>query len=279
MYLFRIITIIALTIPFTGLAGTPGQTKPSLQIGMLPYLSTHKLINVMKPLKNYLEAQLNRKVVLVTAPDFRSYMQRSLEGAYDIYLTAPHFAALAESKAGHHRLSGLSRVLDGSIIVAKNGGIQNVLDLKHKILATPDRLAIITMLGENLVRNQGIQPGRDITIRHMISHNSAILSVVNGKADAAVASAAIFENMPQNIKNQLAILTTTEKVPHAMFMAKADLPEEDILSAREAFLAFTADGPGKIYFARTGQGTMQKITNEHMKLLSPFMKTLQERLR
>ncbi len=94
--------------------------KPPLQMGLLPYLSGERLFEYFLPMKDYLEAQLQRRIVLSTAPDFKTYVQRAARGDYDIYQTAPHFALLAETEHGYQRVSRLTRELDGDVIVRRD---------------------------------------------------------------------------------------------------------------------------------------------------------------
>ena len=271
--------LISFILPATCLADTESaNNKQIISFGMLPFVSTHRLVELFLPLKEHLENELHRPVKLVTAPNFREYLQRSLDGEYDIYHTAPHFAVLAKLEYGHRRLSRYSRSLDGSILVIKNGPIKSIKDLKGKTMITPDRLAIITMLGEVLVRENGLQAGKDITIRHASSHANAILSVAKGKVDAAVVSASVFEKMPEGVKSKLIILTKTRKVPNVMFMASPKLTEKDYQAARKAMLNFTASDPGKAYFAKSNQKAMTGITDENINALRPYVKILKTRL-
>jgi len=246
---------------------------------MLPFVSTHRLIELFLPLKEYLENELHRPVKLVTAPNYRDYLQRSLDGEYDIYHTAPHFAVLAELEYGHRRLSRYSRLLDGSVLVIKNGPIKSIKDLKGRTMITADRLAIITMLGEVLVKKNGLQPGKDITIRHASSHANAILNVARNKEDAAVVASGLFERMPEDVKEKLAILTKTRQVPHVMFMASSKLPENDYQAVKNAMLNFTPDGPGKVFFAKNKLIGMESITDQNVNTLRPYVEILKTRLK
>ena len=49
-----------------------GTELPPLQMGVLPYLSTGRLFEKFLPLKDNLETQLQRRIVLSTAPDFNT---------------------------------------------------------------------------------------------------------------------------------------------------------------------------------------------------------------
>lgn len=251
--------------------------QSSLQFGLLPYMSTRKLFAYYLPIKMYLEEALGRPVRMSTAPDFETYIKRARRGDYDLYHTAPHFAAQAESEFGYKRVSRLLRELDGSIVVARDGPIKRPEDLRGRTLCTPDALAIITFLGEQWLEDNGLQPGLDVEIKNFPSHNTAILAVLRGEAEAAVTSAAVFENMPKVVSNKLRILTHTKKVPHMMFMANPNLPQKDLLALRKAMLAYTANAAGESFFASTGYGDMGEITDKEMGRLSPFIAELIKR--
>ena len=263
--------------PNAGQASGQNSVQRPLQFGVLPYMSTRKLFAYYLPIKRYLEETLGRPVRMSTAPDFATYIKRAREGVYDLYHTAPHFAAQAEYEFGYQRVSRLMRELDGSIVVARDGPIKRPGDLRGRTLCTPDSLAIITFLGEQWLQDNGLQPGSDVEVKNFPSHNTAILAVLHGEADAAVTSAAVFENMPKMVNDKLRILTKTKKVSHMMFMANPDLPQKDLLALRKAMLAYTANAAGKSFFASTGYGDMGEITDKEMSQLKPFVAELIKR--
>ncbi|MBI3563473.1 MAG: phosphate/phosphite/phosphonate ABC transporter substrate-binding protein [Gammaproteobacteria bacterium] len=251
---------------------------PPLRVGLLPYLSTEKLLERFAPLKTYLEINLHRPVILETAPSFSSYVERAEHYQYDLYLTAPHIAALVETDFHYRRISRLTRELDGSIVVRKDGPIKTLQDLKGRIFIAPSDTAITTMLGEQLLRDNQLIAGKNITVQYTPSHNNAIMAVASGKADAAVTSAAVFETMPVEVRDKLRILTTTPKVPHMMFMASPKLKDGDYQQLRRSMLRFTAAGAGRTFFENSGYGDMGEITNREMRTLRPYVKLLRQRL-
>jgi len=108
--------LMAAGVATSALAAEP----PPLQMGVLPYLSSERLFEYFLPMKEYLETQMQRRIVLTTAPDFKTYVRRAARGDYDIYQTAPHFALLAEVEHGYRRASRLTRELDGDVIVRRD---------------------------------------------------------------------------------------------------------------------------------------------------------------
>lgn len=253
--------------------------RPPLRFGLLPYVSTQRLIERYTPLRDYLEHVLERRVILVTAPDFRTYVSRAEHREYDLYLTAPHFAALAEKEVHYRRVSRLTRELRGAFVISRQSTIKSVNDLRGKIVAAPNATAIVTMLGETLLEQNGMALGKNVFMQYTPSHNNALMAVANGKADAAVVSAAVYDTMPDETKTQLKILAVTPSVPHMMFMASPELNDEDYLQLKNAMLGFTADRAGKTFFAKNSYGDMSEISDAQMRQLRPYVNKLQARLK
>lgn len=149
-------TVVLVTLP---MSAVPAAESPPLQMGLLPYVSTDRLFQSFLPMKKYLEAQLGRRVILSTAPDFKTDAQRAARGDYDIYQTAPHFALLAETEHGYRRVSRLTREPDGAVIVRRNGPVRRIEDLRRRAVITPDALAITSLLGEQLLQEHGLRRG------------------------------------------------------------------------------------------------------------------------
>ena len=253
--------------------------QPPLQMGLLPYLSTERLFENFLPMKEYLETQLGRRIVLSTAPEFRTYVRRAARGDYDIYQTAPHFALLAETDQGYRRVSRLTRELDGDIVVRLDSALRRPEDLRGRTVITPDALAITSMLGEELLRQRGLKPGEDYRLLRTVSHNNAIMTVLRAEADAALTSAAVYERFAPELKRELRLLAKTRAVPHMMVMAHRRLSEADYRRLKAALLGFTRDGPGRGFFEKTGYGDMGPISDADMARLRPFLHELREQLK
>lgn len=264
-------------IPCATAADTPAGERP-LSMGILPYLSTQQLFEKFAPMKQYLERELDRRIEMTTAPNYRVYVQRAARGEYDIYETAPHFALLAEVEHGYRRASRIARELDGSVVVRRDGPIKRVGDLRGGVVATPDPLAVITFLGEELLQQHGLTPGRDVRLLRSPSHNNAMMRVIHGDATAAVSSSADFEKLAPTLQAQLRLLTKTRQIPHMMIMAGPRLAPAEQERLRHALVRFTRAGPGARFFDITGLGDMAPIRDTDMARLKPFLQPLKERM-
>lgn len=250
-----------------------------LEIGIFPAFSTRAILSTYQPLRDYLADRLKRPVVLVTAPDYRTFIARTQRGEYRVVVTAPHFARLAQVEAGYVPLVRVKRELRGIIVVRRDSGIATVADLRGKTVGTPDNLAIITMLGEQLLRAQGMEPGKDVEVRHFASFNSAMLAVHGGKASAAVTAPTALTQMAPEVRDNLREIATTAAVPHVMYLAHPQVPPEEVRQLRELLVDFEKQQPGGVeFFRQTGFVGLEPPAPEQLRTLDPYVAMLKRRL-
>ncbi|MEO1767741.1 phosphate/phosphite/phosphonate ABC transporter substrate-binding protein [Thiobacter aerophilum] len=262
----------------------PAHAQPTapaaLELGVFPYLSTRALLNTYEPLQRFLENRLGRPVLVVTAPDMRTFVERTLTGAYPLVVTAPHFARLAQVDAGYRPLLRPQRDLAAVFIVPHGGPVRSLADLRGKILATPDSLAIVTQQAINMLREQGLEPGRDVILRQMPSHNSSALAVREGAVDAAVLSNTAFLQLPLEQREGLALLARGRSLPHVMILARSDLgAAEAARFARliQEFVEQTAEG--RQFIDKLGYLGLRPPTEAELKSLDPYLPELRAALR
>lgn len=262
-----------LSLPYA-LAVEP--TDP-LEIAILPYLSTRAVLSTYAPMQKYLERRLQRPVLLITAPDMQTFVRRTQQGTYAYLITASHFARYAQLEAGYQPFLRVDRTLYGTLVVSKRGDIHSISDLRGKVVATPDKLAIISMLGAELLRKHGLQPGKDVEVRATTSHNSAVLSLLRGEVAAAVTSVTALQQMPADLRNSVKELATTEQVPHLMYLANRRIPTEEVDKIARILHEFVENSPeGKAFISDTGYIGLRKPTAEELERLDPFVQHLKE---
>lgn len=250
--------------------------KP-IRLGLLPYLTPSVLVKKFTPLKEYLQTSLARPVQINTAPDFATYIQRVRDGHYDVFLAAPHISAYMEKHYRAKRLACFSRHLNGFFVVHKDSEIKTLDDLVNRQLAMPDRLAIISLLGEATLLHHDIDPGRDI-IAHHTTHNNALLLVAARRQDAAIVGVSSFDSAPLPVRNKLRVLSKTLRVPHMMFQSRADLDEKEYVKIKQAMLSFTAGGAGQRFFQEAAFGDMIPIADAEMRELDGLAQLLAAKL-
>lgn len=269
-----VITFLGLLFIFPPLLIAPsfGASAPSLTMGVLPYLSPRTLFKNWEPMRAHLESQMGRPVRFATAPDYATFSKRTIEGDYDVALSTSHLGRLAQVEAGLVPLARPEKRLHG-IFITTEGGIDDLSALKGKRLATPDPLAIITLLGHDHLAQMGLKPGVDYESTAYPSHNAAALAVQKGKADLAVVSVFAYKVMRNKTTGNLIALGKTEEIPSpVLFIANPKLPETVQSRLKAAIIGFQSSGDaGEAFFKRFGYAGMGSPGHEEMNFLDRFL--------
>lgn len=248
----------------------------ALEIAITPFLSTRTLLTRYQPLQAYLEKKLQRPVLLVTAPDFRTFVERTQRGEYRYAVTAPHFARLAQKEAGYRPMLVVKAKLVAIAVVEKNSPLRNVAELRGKTVAVPDPLALVSMLGTQLLRANGLIPGKDVTLRPALSHNSAVLSVLRGESGAAFTELAVLKQMPDETKNGVRILAASTEFPNIIYLANPKVPTEEAAQMTATLLEFAEETPQgrKLYGETLGHLGLVAPSPRDLQRLDPFVSEL-----
>jgi len=253
-----------------GLPAMAADVKP-VEIGVFPYLSVRAVLTTFQPIRRYLERELGRPMELYTAPDYRSFIDRTRQGEYDVLITAPHFARLAQLQTGYVPLAGFTKTLVPVIAVATNSPYKKMADLRGKTVVIPDRLALVSMMGLRLLREQGMESGRDFRVVSAISHNSAVLDVTRARADAAITDATALRQMPPELRDGVRVIAMAGKAPHVMLMAHPRLGQATIRQLRWLLEQFPEKSPeGQEFFAATGYEGLKPVPETVLKSLDPY---------
>ena len=244
-----------------------------LTLGLLPYVSASRLIKTFLPLKRYLEKVTSYDITFVTAPTFDKFISRTSSPQYDIVFTAPHFALLAETKSDYKRLARFSRELAACIFVPKGSKVKDLSELKGLTVSTPNALAIVSVLGEVMLKEAALSPAKDIEFIRTPSHNNVIISVLKKSSDAGVVASTVYEQFVSKVKNRnkFHLLGCSESVPTAMFLANSSLSKKERGIIKKALLDFPESTDGKVFFKSTPFKGMKLIDDQDMKELKKYL--------
>lgn len=275
--LYRLICAIAIVA--SGALNAPARAQtPKLELGLLPHLSTRMLFDVYRPLREYLAKSLKRPVRLVTAPDYRTLIERTRRGEYGYLVTAPHFARLAQKESGYLPLVRADRDLGAILVTPRTAGIKDLQALRGAIVATPDRLAIVSMLGVQALTDVGLIPGIDLTIKAYPTFYSAVLAASTGEAAAAVSATTAFNQMPEAIRETMMTIEGTSFVPAVMIIARDDVDVAQRDAIRELLVKFHLTDPGARFFTRTKFNRYRIPLDSELESLDPYVQQLKAAL-
>lgn len=253
-------------------ASARAEDERPLEIGIWPYMSTQALLTLYHPLQSYIEAQLHRPVLFVTAPNQRAFVDRTQKGIYPFVITAPHFARFAQKNAGYTPMLRPERNLDCLILVARDGPVHSLEDLKNRTISLPAKITIVSMLTLKTLEEHGLQPGRDITVRYATSHNSAVLGVLRGESAATATAATILDQLPEADRDSVRVLAKAGEAPPLFILANPSVSKEKVEEMKHIMMDFvlhTSDG--KKFMKKVAWHGLIEPSEDDMKRLDPYL--------
>ena len=103
-----------------------------LQLGVVPNVSARVIMANYQPLRQFLERELKRPVEVVTAPDFKTFFQRTQNGEYDVVVTAANLARLAQTEGGYSPLGSYQPAISGLLVMSRERPVKSIQELRGK---------------------------------------------------------------------------------------------------------------------------------------------------
>ncbi|HEB59546.1 MAG TPA: phosphate/phosphite/phosphonate ABC transporter substrate-binding protein [Gammaproteobacteria bacterium] len=162
----------------------------SLRIGIFPRRRQTLTLRLFTPLARFLEAELQRKVVLESAPDFASFWPRIADYRFDLV----HFNQYHYLRS--HRDYGYQVILRneefgestiaGVLLARRDSGIETLADLRgRKIVFGGGRMAMISYIVPTyLLRKAGLREG-DYSYQFALTPPKAAIAVYYHQAAVA----------------------------------------------------------------------------------------------
>ena len=261
--IFRYVSLLIVLLSTSRMALAELQ-KPLL-VGVLPINTTRNMVTLYEPVREYLEKKLDQQVVIVTAPDFKTFHANSLAGEFDLIVTAAHLGRLAEIEAHYVPLVRYKALHQSLLLAFKEHPVHSVGDLKGSVIAGIDPLTMAMSDALGWLRQQGLQEGRDYTLLITPTPVSAAYAVKNHQAVLAIGSIQGMKQMPEALRNDLTVFQELVKMPSLMWLAHPRM-KNSVDRIRTALLNFTEDSAnGAKFYEMTGYQGMREISAEESK--------------
>lgn len=193
-----------------------------ISVGIVPQQAATALAKSWVPLLAEISQRSGLRLTFKTAPDIPTFETRMQQGEYDIaYMNPYHYTVFAKQPGYRAFAKEKGRKLVGIIVVAKDSPVQNLDQLRGKVVAFPAPAAFAASI---LPRAEFSKQKIAINERFVSSHDSVYRGVAQGSFAAGGGIKRTLEAMDPAIASQLRILATTPAyVPHA-FAAHPRLP-------------------------------------------------------
>jgi phosphonate transport system substrate-binding protein len=190
-----------------------------LRVGILPTLSAKALITAYQPLRIYLEREFQRPVELITSPDFKRFHQDTKAGDFDLLVSAPHLARLAQLESGFLPLASYVIINRPILITAKNKPVKKIEELRGHNLAIFDPLALVVLQAQHWLEDQGLKAGRDYRVMVSPSQTSVAHSVQIGESLIGVVAPSAMKQFPAEVLEQIQVFNELAPVPSLIWIA------------------------------------------------------------
>lgn len=255
-----IIVLVALLTALAAATAPVRAYKPRiLQIGFVPSENSTQMAQKVAPLLTDLSKVLGMKVVSFVATDYPGVVEAMRNKKVDAAFLAPLPFVMAEQRAQARLL--LKAVRHGrhwfysAIIVRRDSGIRQLRQLKGRRFAFGDPFSMAgTIFPQALLRDNGIEPKRDLTQLPPGGHDMTVLAVYNRHADAG----AVFANDPEGKegawsfflktpeeREQIMPIAISKPIPNDTFCTRADLDEELSVRVKQALIQISKTQAGK----------------------------------
>lgn len=240
------------------------QTRAVLRFGIFPNLSTRVNMETYRPVADAISKAVGMPVELQTAPDFRTFYERTQGGEYDVLLTAPHLAWLAWTEAGYKPMLAYDNQVTGIIVTRTDSGIDSLPQLKGKLIAKADPLAIVVLRMDKALEKTGLRAGRDYTETEAGSHNNAALLAYQGRVDAAILGGLPFRKLAPEVQSHLQIIAESPPMASQAFLAGPNVDsflQQKIDAAIERFMQSPG---GRAFLEQGGFGGMHRLMRNEL---------------
>lgn len=275
---FGFTTLIACLLLAMTCRAAAGADIP-LVLGVFPSLTPRQIVATYRPLAEALEKQLQRRVVVYSARDFKTFVERTRQGRYDLLLTAPHLAWLAREEAGYRPLLKYARPVRGLLVVKSDSPYQEPGALRGRTLATADSVAVAVLAVEAELGAHGLRRDVDYRTVDAGTHLNAVMQVVKGRADGAMLGLHPYRLLPPELRRQVRVLAETPPLSSMMVLSHPRVGDAEAHAVSGALLDFAASPAGQTFIRRGGLGGFARVDGSELRAFRPYALQAQEMLR
>lgn len=234
-------TVIALS---AGPALAADANPDTLRVALLPDENASTVIKNNKPLREYLEKTLGKKIELVVTTDYSSMIEAMRFGRLELGYFGPLSYTLAAAKSDIEAFASIkkggSTTYNAVVIANKNSGITTIADIKGKNMAFGDTASTSShLIPKKMLMDGGLEPKADYKENFLGAHDAVAVAVQNGHAQAGGLSKPIFDSLVSRgiiSLDKVKVLKISDNYPQYPWAMRKNLAPELKASIRNAFL-------------------------------------------
>jgi len=251
---------------------------PEYKLGVVPMENFRNIYEVFLPIVEHVNARLpDARLTLEVPRGLPEFEQALAARAYAITLASPYHAHRAASGDAYRVFGkmGDDDAFRGILIVKRGSAIQTLADLKGRQVSFPPKTALAaTMMTQVYLKEQGIDPARDIAASYVGGQHASIMQVYQGHA-AAGASWPLgwvsFQRLHPHEAQQLEVRFATASLIHMALMARTDMAPELVERIAALFASLDDSAEGRAMLERVPVTRFERATNASYARVGVFL--------
>lgn len=250
----------------------------AIRLGSLPVVSTRTAYEMYRPLMEHLEKGMGLSAIqLETPPNFKGMYQRIQDNGFDLLVSPPHIARLAQKRHGWHPLVMFQPEHQSVLLVQESNGPANLEALRGGTIAVLDNSALVAMVMMEALSRKGLQMDRDFKVIETRSYDSSQIAVKQGVAQAMVFRSQGF--IDPNARDRFKVLFEAGVLPGYVIIASPATNKAQVQKLRTQLLAFGKTPEAKPFLEKLGYDALTPATEEAMRRLDPYLDTTESKLK
>lgn len=229
----------------TGSVPKAGALPKTLVIGILPNIPAPRLIAQYENLKRYLERGNRNEVKIVVPPNFKAFFDGMMQGEFDLAVSAPHLARVAQIDASLAPLVMYEPRINALLVAPRTSTIKSARDLRGRSLAFANPQSLVAMYGREWLRGLDLVAGKDYEVKPARTDVGVGRLLLLGEAAAAIMSQGELMSLPPDELAQMQIVDLFARIPNFVVLGHPRLGRDGLLRLQgqlKGFLADTEDG-------------------------------------
>ena len=265
----------------TAAASVPAPPQPaaasaveetSLVIGVLPNIGPAALAAQYESLSRYLERVAGQNVKIVVPANFKTFLDRTMAGEFDLAVAAPHFVRIAQLDRNMLPLVTYEPRINALFIAPTDAAVSGPRDVRERTVGFANQQSLVAMYGQQWLRQQNMEAGRDYQVKAARTDLGVGRMLLTGEAVAAVMSNGEFRALPADESARLKIVEVFARVPNFVFLAHPRIERGRLAKLKAHLKGFLADKTDGAAFAQaTGFTAIIDVDDAMLRELDPYV--------
>lgn len=254
------------------------QKKEEYIFGIHPLHNPQQLQSIYDPLMDYLSAHIPEITFRLEASrNYAAFEEKLYAGKFQFALPNPYHTVVAADGKGYKIIAkmGNDDNFRGIIVVRKDSGITDILQLKGKKISYPAPTALAaTLLPQYYLATHGIDVNKDVENLYVGTHESSLMNVYLKQVSAGAtwpSAWKFFEKEHPEFANELEVKWQTDKLPNNGIIANNDVPAAIVNKVADLLINLHTVPEGQEILARMPLERFEKADSQTFQPVREFV--------